>query len=393
VVDVLRRLGGRELAPLTAYALGLTSVAAIRPAASYKAIELGASAFEVGLVGGAVGLLAVVVAVPIGMRIDRLGERRFVLAGLALIAAAPLIETVATSLWMLIVGQILLGAGQLSLAIALQTRTANLPSPPSGDERFARLSVATSLAQLLGPLLAGFTIGGTGERSEGLAIAFGASALIGLLGVGIAALTPWTAARGRIVVDTRPTWTKARELVRQEGIAASLTSGIAVSTTADLLVAYLPVLGEEHHLSPVFVGTLLSLRAIATLASRLALSPMIRAIGRRRVLFAALALSAASMLGVVGAGEPWLYGALMLTLGFGLGVSGPITQSWTADSASEDGRGSALALRISANRLGQVIVPTLLGGVAVAFGSGIVFLVAAAGLGLGSVLVRRAPLR
>jgi MFS family permease len=114
--------------------------------------------------------------------------------------------------------------------------------------------------------------------------------------------------------------------------------------------------------------------------------------GRRRLLAAMLAMSAASLVGIAVAGWPVAYLALAVSLGFGLGVSGPITQAWTAESASADARGSALAIRISVNRLSQLLIPVVLGPFALSFGSGVVFVFAGSALLYGALLVRRARL-
>jgi MFS family permease len=383
-----------DLAPLAAYTLSLTAVAVVRLAASYKALDLGANAFEVGVVGGAYGLLAMIAALPVGLSVDRIGERRWVLGGVALTAIAAAVELAATSILAVAAGQALLGMGQVCIAIAIQARTASLPGPPGRDERFARLAVTTSLTQLVGPIVAGFAIGDVAagpERASGIAAALAISVGMGVLGFVFAFLGLHSVAHAH-GLPARASRAKARELLRTEGVVASLVSGVTVSTTADLLVAYLPVLGEEHGLSPAFIGTVLALRGGASLVSRVVLGPMLVWWGRRRLLAPMLAVSAASLVGIAISGWPVAYLLLAVSLGFGLGVSGPITQSWTAEGAAADARGSALAIRISANRLSQLLIPVVLGPFALSFGSGVVFLFAGSALLYGAMLVQRARL-
>jgi MFS family permease len=383
-----------ELGPLTAYTLALTAVGAVRPSASYKALDLGANAFEVGVVGGAYGLLAMFAAIPVGLTIDRSGERRWVVGGLTLVSVAAVFELLAPTIIVVAVGQALLGLGQVCVAVAIQARTASLAGPPGRDERFARLAVMTSVTQLLGPLVAGSIIGNTAPgpaRAEGIAAALAVSGTMAALGV-MVALVGIRSVAHRHGLPSRRGRAKAGELLRQEGMMASLVSGVTVSTTADLLVAYLPVLGEEHAMSPAFVGVVLAVRGGASLTSRVALGPMLARWGRRRLLASMLLISAVSLVGIAASGWAVAYLALAVSLGFGLGVSGPITQAWTAESAAADARGSALAIRISVNRLSQLLVPAIFGGFALTFGSGVVFLFAASALTYGSALVGRAKL-
>ena len=70
-------------------------------------------------------------------------------------------------------------------------------------------------------------------------------------------------------------------MLRIPGMRHALATSVAVRTAIYLLVAsllvaylplpYLPLVGRERGLSTAFVGLLLSVRGLATLASRLAL--------------------------------------------------------------------------------------------------------------------------
>ena len=166
----MRTVQGSRLAPLGAIVLVTTSVVATRLAASYKAIELGASALEVGIVGGAFGVLALFTAIPIGLDIDRKGERRYLLAGLALLVIGAIVQMLAANLFALIVGQAILGLGMGGFVVAIQTFAANGMPPPTRDERFAHQAIAAA-GHLCGSVLAevpGFEPTRHSGRSTGL---------------------------------------------------------------------------------------------------------------------------------------------------------------------------------------------------------------------------------
>ena len=75
--------------------------------------------------------------------------------------------------------------------------------------------------------------------------------------------------------------------------------GLAAKTMIDVLIAYLPLLGEARGIAPAFIGLLLSVRAASGLIARVALPAMLRWLGRARVLFLTLLLAAAAMAGLV----------------------------------------------------------------------------------------------
>jgi cyanate permease len=57
-----------------------------------------------------------------------------------------------------------------------------------------------------------------------------------------------------------------------------------VLSATDILTAYLPVIGEHRGIAPATIGLLLSLRAAATIACRLVMTPMIRLLGRTELM-------------------------------------------------------------------------------------------------------------
>ncbi len=379
------------MAPLGAIVLVTTSVVATRLAASYKAIELGASALEVGIVGGAFGVLALFTAIPIGLDIDRKGERRYLLAGLALLVIGAIVQMLAANLFALIVGQAILGLGMGGFVVAIQTFAANGMPPPTRDERFAHQAIAGGAGHLCGPVLAGLAIGSAvsdPERMAGLSLAYWVAALLAAVALVITALFVWPT---RILESG----TQPRKridfllLLRRPGIPAALMVGLVAKTMIDVLIAYLPLLGEARGIAPAFIGLLLSVRAASGLIARVALPAMLRWLGRARVLFLTLLLAAVAMAGLVLPVADLILLLLIFTVGFGLGVGDPLTSSWMAENAPPNERGSAAAVRVTVNRLGQMLIPPFLGALAVGIGSFAVFFGGAFILFASSLWVRQ----
>src|SRR5690606_27699662 len=85
-----------------------------------------------------------------------------------------------------------------------------------------------------------------------------------------------------------PERTSLTHILKGEGVTGALIASASVLVSIDILVAYLPVLGEERGIAPSFVGVLLAVRAGAGLFARPATTPLIRKFGRRAVLVGTL---------------------------------------------------------------------------------------------------------
>ncbi len=342
-------------------------------------------------------VLSALAAVPLGRAIDRLAPRRFFLAGGLMLSIGAVLSALAPTILLLAAGQAFVGLGQVSAAIALQTMIATWWQD-NRDTGFARVGVAASSGQLIGPLLAGAILelqwthvfGGRGTTA---AFVLGSVlAIVSVLVIRSISDVPVIPPKEQATTDPDRAGTPIRAIVRRNGMAQALIASIAVLTALDLLIAYLPVLGEARGFSPGLVGGFLALRAAAGLVSRLNMTRMLALAGRRRLLFGSMLAASAAMLGIAGIGSPWAVGLFVTVVGYSLGVGSPMTMAWVVSRAPATGRGTALAVRMTGNRIGQVVVPAAVGGLATLFGPGAVFVAVAVTLLASSSWVRVSPL-
>jgi MFS family permease len=181
-----------------------------------------------------------------------------------------------------------------------------------------------------------------------------------------------------------------RGILRTRGVPAGIFISLAVLSATDILTAYLPVVGEHRGIAPSVIGLLLSLRAAATIACRLVLTPLLRLLGRTLLLTVTCLLAALLCAGIALPVPVWALGLLLVLLGFCLGVGQPLSMTTVVQAAPEDARSTALALRLTGNRLGQVAAPASAGliagvaGVAAPFVMLGVLLLVSAGVALRS---------
>lgn len=137
----------------------------------------------------------------------------------------------------------------------------------------------------------------------------------------------------------------------------------------DIVTAFLPVLAEHADVAPAVAGVLLAVRGAASVVSRVFLPWLSPHIARHHLLKASLLISAFSFSVLPPAmGNAWAAAICLTVGGFFLGLGQPLTMSMITTAVPDSWRGSALAVRLMGNRLGQVAMPLLAGVVAVPFG-------------------------
>ncbi|TYL51745.1 MFS transporter [Nocardioides sp. BGMRC 2183] len=380
--------GQRWLAALWANTVliqGITFV--LRPTAIYRAIELDVPAPLLGALGASFALVPLVLAIPSGQAADRFGERSVMIAGsIATLTAALGFLAIGDSVGGLLLGCVLLGTGHLGSVVAQQALVANRTPRNSYDRAFGRYTFAASAGQAVGPAL--ILLFGGGNAIPHTSTIFAWTSGLSVLLLATALALPRT--------SSPPPSTGAgtggmATLLRRPGLALALGISCVVLAAVDITLVYLPLLGTELGIASGMVGLLLSLRAAASMISRFYLGRLSARLGRGRLLTTSIVLSAAAMTVLPLGGPLPLLGVLIVLLGLGLGVGQPLTMSWLAEATPPGLRGRAMSLRLTGNRLGQVVVPSLAGAVAAGAGAGGVLWFTAAALAVAAAGSRRIP--
>lgn len=339
---------------------------AVRPALSYAVLDAGGAPALLGIVSAAFAVPALLLALPAGHAVDRIGERpSLVLGSIAVIAAAVCAALAGSRIWLIFLATVLLGVGHLLSVIGEQALLANNPGVGSADSLFGLYAFAAALGQTLGPLLLALP-GGTAAIPP-LPLVFVVCASIGTAMLIVSAVMksspPMRAGSPEGMLRT------AGVLLRTPGLAKALLASAIVLASVDLFLAYIPALGHERGLTAVIVGAMLAVRSMFSMISRFFLGPMVLWLGRRALLVWSIAVSAVGLTAMalpVPAG--WLI-ALAALYGFAVGTCQPITMSWISELSPRGSRGLAMSLRLASNRLGQTVVPALLGAFATATGA------------------------
>jgi MFS family permease len=392
---------------LAIQALSLTALNATRPIVTYQAIALGASTVQIGLVHGAFSVLPVLLAVAAGRFVDRGGASRYLVLALTIYALGTAGAGLATSLVVLALAQGFAGAGHIFNLVASQAMIANRGPREGRESRFGWYSVAASIGQLSGPTLAGIIAGSdtfaAGGASGGYALADGQRVFFAAVGAVSVALVLAVILfirnreRDRQAAATRPPETGERILpaairvLRRSGMLAAMTVSVLVISTVDILIAYLPAYGNATGIAIASVGFLLSVRAGASLVSRVVMGRAIMILGRERTLWISMALAAVGVGLVPFTASVPVLTVLMVIAGLGLGVGQPMTIAWVAQRSPRAERGTALGVRLTGNRLALLSVPVVMGALAGAAGIAAIFGVLGLALAGGAILAARTP--
>jgi MFS family permease len=176
-------------------------------------------------------------------------------------------------------------------------------------------------------------------------------------------------------------------LMRMPGMLAVIIASVVTVTSLDLLVVYLPLIGAERQVNASDIGMLLTIRAVASLVARAFFARLVMLFGRQQLTFVSIGLAAAAFALLAVPSLVVMYVAV-IAIGLGLGIASTTTLSGIVDMAPAEARATALSLRITGNRVGQVLVPFCASLIAAATGPASIFLVIAAALAASGTATR-----
>ncbi|MFE7133015.1 MFS transporter [Streptomyces sp. NPDC057638] len=351
----------------------------VRPTSAYRAIELGVDPRMVGLIAASFALLPLVVALSIGRWNDRGNVTRSLVIGGVLMTGAGLgVHLWSRSLTSLLVWNAVIGLGHLLAIVGQQTLVARLGRERL-DSAFGTYTFVGSLGQAAAPLVLAVVGGSAVLPDTGLLFAIYTTTCAGLLAVTFLLPSPGNPDPPPAQGDSLRSALRVPPATRRTMTGALLLS-MLVLAAVDLIQVYLPALGVEREISSATVGVLLSVRAAATMASRLGLARLTTRLGRPRLSFVSTLVAGVAVAALAAPLPVWVVGVLLAIAGFALGIGQPLSMTIVTTAAPAGTTSTWLALRLSGNRVGQSLVPAVLSVFTAGIGTGGVFLVTGIGL-------------
>jgi MFS family permease len=345
-----------------------------RPMISYKLLELHSNSFTVGSFGALYALFPLLLAIPLGRWINQFGEGRFIALGTLVIALSTFLLSMAHSKSEMIFLVALLGTSQLLSMTGAQAMFANRTARNNYENYFGYYTFSAALGQLVGPIIGAVVSGSSGVLPTSTSNAFIASAVIALLGlIPLFFGMPMKPTINVTAKSSREN-TSLRRLLGNPGMLVAMYASLAVSSTVDVLVVFLPVFGKEKGFSSGAIGIILALRAAASMLSRIKLGKLTTSIGYFKLLIGSIVVSSIACVIAVFSTSPLFLGLVIVFAGLSLGVGQPMTMAWVSRISRDDERSFAVSIRLAGNRLGQFLLPAVAGAISGIFGAGAVFI-------------------
>jgi MFS family permease len=357
-----------------------TGFNAARIVLTLYALELGAPASVVGVLGGLFYLFALLLSWPVGALSDRAGARPLLLFAAGCGAGALVLPYFVSTLAAFYVAAALSGLALAFFHVTLQHVIGVLSSPADRPRHFANFSLMGAVTNFVGPLYAGLSIDHAGYAPAclyGAALSLIALALV--------------LARGRLLPPGNPQAPHeigGLEALADRTILRMLALSGLTQLGTDLFQFFIPIYGHGLGLSASAIGAVLAAFAVASFVVRLFLPRLVKAVPGAKLLAWTFYLGTVAFALVPFCTDSATLGAVAFFFGLGMGISMPLTVILTYERTVEGRAGQTLGLRLTGNNLMRVVGPLAFGAVGSAMGLAPVFWINAALMAWGGLLSR-----
>jgi MFS family permease len=303
-----------------------------RPLIPLYLITFGASSTVIGAVMAVFTVTATVMRMPVGLMIDRVGRKPFLLYGVVLFTAGNFGYLWAPSIPLMIPARILHGLGWSGCTTSVATIAADIVPAARRGELMGYAGMASSLASALGPVL-GFALFHRFEYS-GAFLGAGALLVLGFF-VSIPVREP-----------KRPNSSgqKSGRWLDTIAVKETIHPAIAVAFLSfghGGILTFLPIHALKVGLANP--GIWFGVYAACILLSRPIAGPLSDRISRRAVILPGLILNIIGILILAMASSPsWLITAAIIG-GLGTGAAQPALMTLAVDQSATERRGQSLA--------------------------------------------------
>ncbi len=364
------------------------AMAGQRMAAPLQALQDGHSAWAVGVLLALFAALPVLTAIGSGRMADRHGYHRPLrIAVICTVVGASLalLACFAPAWWrfgLLCLGAAASGVGTNVGLIVIQRTAGHLAADSTERLRvFSWLGMAPSLANVVGPVAAGFMI-----DAGGFAAAYGLMCVLPLLSLLAARRVPVQAPRVATALEGERggTW----DLLGTPGLKRLLFVNWLLSASWDVHSFAVPVLGHGRGYSASTIGIVLGSFTLAVTAVRFVIPMLAHKLREVTVLRAAMVMTGLVFSVYPFAKTPWLMCGCATLLGLTLGAVQPMIMSTLHHLTPAHRHGEAIAFRSMAINASSSVMPLAFGVAGSVLGPGVMFWIMGAAVGAGSWVAR-----
>ena len=330
------------------------------------AVKLGAEPFTIGFLAAMFSLFPMLLAVRAGKLADRFGPYWLLVFGTCAVGSGALMPYFFPVLPAIFYAAAMSGMLVVNYNVSLQNLVGLQSTPQTRARNFSRYGLAGSIGDLLGPLIAGFTIDLTGHGNACLYLAL-----------------CWLAPLAIIIIRGNTGRTSAqaskraigglRSLLAEPGVGRTLAISSLANTASNLYQIYLPVYAHSVGLSASTIGVLLALTSSAQFVVQLVVASLVARFREEIVLANTLFAAAASLMLIPFVSSAMLLGLISFAFGLATGCNGPVVNMLMFSNAPKGRSGEALGLKITVNHLTKMIGPVAFGALGSAVGLPLMF--------------------
>jgi len=337
------------------------SIGMFSPLAPLYAQQLGASYFDLGIIGLAWSAPYIIMPAIIGALADKVGRRVFFLVGMAGCAHVSGLFLLAHEVWHVTVIRVFNGIAYSFMWPIAEALIVNVTSSSERMKEMGRYSFSWALGMLAGPFIGGLLL-----ENFGFAVLFSTSLVVGISAFIIALY----AMLFRYQPKSQPVTTKITS--SSKGIApvyahhiylVIIMYSIVTSLIYSIFPAYAKGLGMDAFQIGILFTTLGAARAITFWYSE-----SITRIGEKQSIVLAFVTQALSLIAIA-----YLYGFIpflifMALLGFGIGVLSPLSLSVASIMVSSAKVASTMGIVEGVSGIGWTVGPVVGGAAAESLG-------------------------
>lgn len=342
--------------------------------------ELGLSYTQIGFLMSAQHIAGALSNLPGGMIVDSIGKKGYLMAASLFWVGFPYaLMSITNSMWMLVVCLMLVGIGNnLWHPAAIPTLAHQYPQRKGLVLSFH--GMGGNIGEALAPLAAGTLLAWFSWREVVVINIVPGLVMAVLILVMVGALTTVRDGRkaGKDDVNagsSSGSWNVRQylqdlgSLLRNRALMLICVSGGFRTLTQVGLMVFLPVyLAYEQGYSPIAVGVCMTVLQVAGLIAGPIAGHVSDKFGRRHVVLSSMVLTGLTIIGMVFAGQSFLFIVFVALVGFFLYAMRPVMQAWAVENTPKRLAGTGVGLQFTILAIGGSIAPATFGVIADTWG-------------------------
>ena len=346
--------------------LNSISVRAARVILPLYALDLGAHPFAIGVLAATFSILPMFTSLPTGKLADRFGTRWPLIIGAIGGGFGMLVPFVLPGLPAVYIAAAMIGLSFAIYNVSLQNLIGLISNASSRTRNFSNYTLANTVSNFVGPVIAGFSIEHFGYADTCLYFALFTIVPVAMLASWGQRLPPGTLRVG--TQHAKHALGSIRDLLSDPVVRRVLATGSLLHVGQDLFNFYMPVYMHTVGLAPSVIGIVLGMYSAAAFIVRLSIPMLVARFKEDKVLACAFFLSALSLMLVPFFTDAVILSFISFMFGLGMGVGQPIVMVLMFSSSAEGRSGEGMGLRMTVNHITKLAGPIAFGAIGSVFG-------------------------